>query len=141
MITFIGILAVGIVLILLLLFRPLIWRSSDVHGSREQLNASIYREELAKLDLERKTAVIDQASYDQSYAELRLRLSQDAGQQEPEPVLRSPWRTVVGLSVLIPAAAIGMYLWLGSAQQAVDPQAYEQTSKKEIGGRSKFCKL
>ena len=95
MITFIGILAVGIVLILLLLFRPLIWRSSDVHGSREQLNASIYREELAKLDLERKTAVIDQASYDQSYAELRLRLSQDAGQQEPEPVLRSPWRTVV----------------------------------------------
>ncbi len=132
MITFFGILAVGVLAILFILFRPLVWRSSEAYGSRQQLNASIYRDELAKLDLERKTGVIDQSSYDLSYAELRLRLSQDAAGQEDDAQLKSPWITIAALAILIPVAAAGLYSVLGSPQQSLDPQAYEQVSKKEI---------
>ena len=50
MITFYIAAFVLLLLVLALLFRPFFWKSSTVQASRQQLNAAIYKEELAKLE-------------------------------------------------------------------------------------------
>ena len=121
-----------IVLVLLLLFRPFIWKANDQHASRKQLNAAIYKEELAKLEKERAEGLIDEPSYQIAHAEIRQRLFQDTQDEDGVAVLGSPKKTMIAAIVFVPALAALIYYWLGSAQQIADGSAKQQVAQQDV---------
>ena len=121
-----------ILLVLAMLFRPFIWKSSAVQASRQQLNAAIYKEELAKLEKEHADGLIDGASYELSHAELRQRLFQDTSEDDGVAVLGSPKKTMIALVVIVPVVAVLIYFWLGSAQQIADGGAQKRVAQQDV---------
>ncbi len=132
MITFYIAALVLILLVLLVLFRPFLWKSNSAHASRQQLNAAIYKEELVKLEKERADGLIDALTYEMSHAEIRQRLFQDTSEDDGVAVLGSPKKTLIALSVFIPVLAVSMYLWLGSAQQIADSGAKQKVTQQDV---------
>ena len=121
-----------ILFVLAALFRPFLWKSTAQHASRQQLNAAIYKEEIAKLEKERAEGLIDTASYEISHAEMRQRLFQDTSEDDGVAVLGSPKKTIIALTIFIPVIATAMYFWLGSAQQIADGGAQQQIAQKDV---------
>jgi cytochrome c-type biogenesis protein CcmH len=132
MITFYIAALVLVLLVLVALFRPFLWKSNRAHASRQQLNAAIYKEELVKLEKERADGLIDAVTYEMSHAEIRQRLFQDTSEDDGVAVLGSPKKTLIALSVFIPALAVSMYLWLGSAQQIADSGAKQKVTQQDV---------
>ena len=119
-------------LVLLGIFRPYIWKSKAQQASRKQLNATIYREELDKLEEERSLGRLDGAGYEQSHAEIRQRLFQDTAEEEAQVVQGSPKKTIIAISLFVPILAAGIYFWLGSAQQIADTGGHQKVAQQDV---------
>ena len=132
MITFYITAIVLVLLVLVALFRPFFWKMTVHHASRQQLNAAIYKEEIAKLEKERSEGLIDGATYEISHAEMRQRLFQDTSEDDGVAVLGSPKKTIIALTIFIPVIAAAMYFWLGSAQQIADGGAKQQVAQQDV---------
>ena len=132
MITFYIAAIVLVLLVLAALFRPFFWKTTVHHASRQQLNAAIYKEEIAKLEKERAEGLIDGATYEISHAEMRQRLFQDTSEDDGVAVLGSPKKTIIALTIFIPVIAAAMYFWLGSAQQIADGGAKQQVAQQDV---------
>ena len=132
MITFYIAAIVLVLLVLVALFRPFFWKTTVHHASRQQLNAAIYKEEIAKLEKERSEGLIDGATYEISHAEMRQRLFQDTSEDDGVAVLGSPKKTIIALTIFIPVIAAAMYFWLGSAQQIADGGAKQQVAQQDV---------
>ena len=132
MITFYITAIVLVLLVLVALFRPFFWKMTVHHASRQQLNAAIYKEEIAKLEKERAEGLIDGAAYEISHAEMRQRLFQDTSEDDGVAVLGSPKKTIIALTIFIPVIAAAMYFWLGSAQQIADGGAKQQVAQQDV---------
>ncbi len=132
MITFYIAAIVLVLLVLAALFRPFFWKTTVHHASRQQLNAAIYKEEIAKLEKERSEGLIDGATYEISHAEMRQRLFQDTSEDDGVAVLGSPKKTIIALTIFIPVVAAAMYFWLGSAQQIADGGAKQQVAQQDV---------
>ena len=132
MITFYITAIVLVLLVLVALFRPFFWKMTVHHASRQQLNAAIYKEEIAKLEKERAEGLIDGAAYEISHAEMRQRLFQDTSEDDGVAVLGSPKTTIIALTIFIPVIAAAMYFWLGSAQQIADGGAKQQVAQQDV---------
>lgn len=127
-----------ILAVLAALFRPFFWKTTVHHASRQQLNAAIYKEELAKLEKERADGLIDGTTYEMSHAEMRQRLFQDTSEADGVAVLGSPKKTIVAIALFVPIAAVLMYVWLGSAQKiaggGAKPAIGQQDVEKMVAG-------
>ena len=132
MITFYITAIVLVLLVLVALFRPFFWKMTVHHASRQQLNAAIYKEEIAKLEKERAEGLIDGAAYEISHAEMRQRLFQDTSEDDGVAVLGSPKKTIIALTIFIPVIAAAMYFWLGSAQQIADGGVKQQVAQQDV---------
>jgi cytochrome c-type biogenesis protein CcmH len=132
MITFYATAFLLVVLVLVLLFRPFVWKANDQHASRKQLNAAIYKEELAKLEKEWADGLIDEPRYQIAHAEIRQRLFQDIQDEDGVAVLGSPQKTMIAATVFVPALAVLIYYWLGSAQQIADGSAKQQMAQQNV---------
>ena len=132
MITFYIAAFVLVLLVLAALFRPFFWKTAVHHTSRQQLNAAIYKEEIAKLEKERAEGLIDGATYEISHAEMRQRLFQDTSEDDGVAVLGSPKKTIIALTIFIPVIAAAMYFWLGSAQQIADGGVKQQVAQQDV---------
>lgn len=113
----IGFLATGalvLVLVLVLLFRPFLFKKSDANVSRRQLNAAIYRDQIARLELDRADKMIAEADYLQARAELQRRVIDDTHDADDAAIVRAPKKTMLTLGLLLPIAAMSLYLLLGS---------------------------
>jgi len=132
MITFYIAALVLVLLVLAALFRPFFWKTTVHHASRQQLNAAIYKEELAKLEKEHTEGLIDGVTYEISHAEMRQRLFQDTSEDDGVAVLGSPQKTIIALSIFIPALAVAMYFWLGSAQQIADGGIKQKVAQQDV---------
>ena len=132
MITFYIAAFVLVLLVLTALFRPFFWKTAVHHTSRQQLNAAIYKEEIAKLEKERAEGLIDGATYEISHAEVRQRLFQDTSEDDGVAVLGSPKKTIIALTIFIPVIAAAMYFWLGSAQQIADGGVKQQVAQQDV---------
>jgi cytochrome c-type biogenesis protein CcmH len=84
------------------------------------MNAAIYREELDKLEADRLSGVVDAGSYEQIHAEMRQRLFQDTDEADELAVLRSPKKTMIGISCFIVILSAGLYFGLGDAFRIAD---------------------
>ena len=110
---------------LLLIVPPLIGRGRHGHAGvvHRELNLSLFREALAELERDLEAGTIAQDQYEISRKELESRLLEEVGQDAtiPErPASGSGKVTAVMVALLVPAFAIGMYVYQGTPQ-AISP--------------------
>ena len=114
-----------------LVLRPLIFRGSKSSVSRPEANLSIYRDQLRELDADLAAGTLAQADCERARREIEARLLEDvAAAPEPVPAHRS--RAFVALlAAAIPAAALGVYLLVGSPG-ALDLQIEHETNARQL---------
>jgi cytochrome c-type biogenesis protein CcmH len=104
----------AVLLALALLLRPFMRSGGAATLSRRQLNAAIFREQMARLDQDLADDAIGVADHAQARIELQRRVLQDTEQKDAEPVLHAPKRTLVAIALLLPVAAFGLYFAIGN---------------------------
>lgn len=100
----------------------------QVEVERSGLNIQIAREQLAELERLNSAGELEQAEYHTRKQELESALLDDLQADTVQPVARntlSPALTAVVVGVFVPAAAFGLYAWLGTPQ-ALQASAQEQ---------------
>lgn len=108
------------VLVLALLFRPF-WLKAPATGvSRRQLNATIYREQMLRLERDRAENMIAEADYMQARADLQRRVIDDTHDADDTATIRAPKKTIWAVGLVLPIAAITLYALLG-APATLDP--------------------
>ena len=125
-------------LVAMLLSWPLLRRRSVAAGaSNRAMNASIYREQLVELVGERDSGALSESDYHAAHTELERRLLEDtrsdAASQSATGSGQRAIRTAVTLLLLIPLAAIPLYLWLGKPAaldaSTTQPPAADEAAK------------
>ncbi|HZV55376.1 MAG TPA: c-type cytochrome biogenesis protein CcmI [Rhodocyclaceae bacterium] len=118
---------------LALLARPWWRRKRTDTETRRDLNAAIYRDQLAELESDRGSGELSDADYQQARGELQRRLLDDAA--EADLPLAAPThyskRTLIALVIALPLAAAGFYAWLGNPA-AMDQMARQDFSQQDI---------
>lgn len=89
--------ALAVVLVLALLFRPFLLKTSSAGVSRRQLNTAIYRDQLARLERDRAENMLAEADYTQARDELQRSVIEDTREGDATLVNRTPakplWRS------------------------------------------------
>lgn len=116
MITFLAAAAGLLAVTFLLLFLPFRRQARAGGGaSRQQINAAVYRDQIAELDRDLAAGALSEADHRQAKEELQARLLDDSDRAEPLAAGAAvPKKTLLALAVLLPLAAAGLYLALGS---------------------------
>ena len=112
-----------IALVIALLVPALLRRPTQPSQTRSSVNIGIARERERELRRELQEDILSEADYDQARAELEINLLSDLDQdQDPaSPLIRTPAPvTATLLAILMPLAALGLYLFLGNPG-ALDP--------------------
>jgi cytochrome c-type biogenesis protein CcmH len=116
MMVFLIVAAVMLATALFFILPTLLRKQQDggAHAQRDVLNLEVLRDQLRELDVDRAEGVIDNAGYDSSRKELEQRVVEDVrpGVKTVTPTSGKPWSAIV-LAVLVPAAAIALYFFLG----------------------------
>ena len=101
---------------LTILLWPLRQRSAAGDLTRRELNAALYRDELAELDRDLAAGELSQADYDQAKAELQRRLLEDMQAEADTAPRRLPASrtSALALATVIPLGAALLYLLLGN---------------------------
>ena len=132
MIKFVLAAAVAVIVVLALLLRPLLWKARGAGASRRQLNMTLYKDDLAKLEQDHADKLIDEAVYQQAQAEMRHRLLEETADEEVAATpARSRW-TVGLVSLAVPLVAAGIYLAIGTPGQIDGSAAAPQVTQKDI---------
>ena len=121
-----------LVLALVLLLRPFIFPGKTHSTSRRQMNVSIYREELDKLEAERQSGLIDEQSYDLTHAELRQRLFQDTNEEDDKSFSKSPKITIIGILIFVLTLSSGLYFVLGDATRIAQKNAEQPVTQEAV---------
>jgi cytochrome c-type biogenesis protein CcmH len=106
--------AVAVALVLALLLRPFFRNTTGGQLSQRQFNAAILRDQLAKLDQDVAEGTLSEADHAQARAELQRRALVDTSEQDAVNTLRAPKKTMVAVSVLVPLAAVALYMLIGN---------------------------
>jgi len=116
-----------IAIVLLFVLLPLLrHRSTATDNSVDHVNINVYRDQLRELDEDLAAGTIDQSRHAEAHAELERRLLEDtAGGNSTGTVAapRSGKLTAVILAALIPLAATGLYLAVGTPEGLAPEQA------------------
>ncbi len=121
-------------LVLAVLLWPLLRsRKGRAAMSVQQLNSSVYRDQLKELDRDLARGQLAQANYDEARDELQRRLLQDmsdlpAGGPAAAPA-RAGLATVIVLALAVPLGAVGLYAGLGNSG-AIDYQPTDNSPQK-----------
>lgn len=117
-------LLVGVALLFILL--PFRRRPASADFSRKQLNAAIYRDELAELEGDRAEGSLSQEDYEQARAELQRRLIEDSNEDAAAPPRAAAGgKTPLALALALPIGAAILYFALGNPA-ALNPPPPEQ---------------
>lgn len=125
---------IGAALLILITLTFILWpllrhkgRPASADCSRQQLNAVIYRDQLAELERDCNDGAVAPADYDQAYAELQRRLLEDAATQTTAAAPAAPASRAlpISLALALPVAAILLYLVIGMPQ-AIDAPTHQQ---------------
>jgi len=90
-------------------------RQADTAPAQDDANVAIYTDQIAELDNDLRNNLLTQAQYNLAKPELERRLLQDVPQGETlAPATQSARWFGVGLSLLVPLLAIGIYFQIGA---------------------------
>jgi len=112
---------------------PALWRRKrgglGAGDTRTELNAEVYRSQIADLDRDLADGSLDPAHHAAAREELQRRLLADAAEakQSRAPASAPRWATI-GLIVAFPLAAVGLYAWFGS------PASVQLEASKPVEG-------
>lgn len=108
-------------------------RAARADIDRKQINAAIYRDELAELKSDLAEGSLKQADYDQAYAELQRRLLEDSVEDAPAPTATSQVRQLpLVLGMVLPVAAALLYLLIGTPAALNPPPQQQQFTADDI---------
>jgi cytochrome c-type biogenesis protein CcmH len=114
MTAFIAAASAAVVLALALLLRPFFRLRASTQASQRDLNTVILREQLAKLDQDLAEGTLRREDYTQARAELQRRVLEDTSEEDAAASLRAPKRTLIGVALVVPLVAAGVYLLVGN---------------------------
>lgn len=124
--------ALLVLVTLLLLLRPWRRRPADVVASTREINAGIYRDQLAELDRDRAAGTLAEADHAQARGELQRRLLDDAGVLETTAAAPASARaTTLVIALAVPLLAAAMYVLLGQPA-ALDPAARQASTQPDV---------
>jgi cytochrome c-type biogenesis protein CcmH len=107
--------AIAVVLVLALLLRPFFFRkTAGGQLSQRQFNTAILRDQLAKLDQDVAEGTLSEADHAQARAELQRRALEDTREQDEVSTLRAPKKTMAAVAVMLPIAAVAVYMLIGN---------------------------
>lgn len=115
------------------LVAPLL-RQRPPRGRRADFNRQIYRDQLGELDADVERGVVTAAEAEGARIEIQRRLIATAdGDGEAPAAAGVPRAAALGVAVLVPAAALGVYLWLGDPRAPEPPRAAEAEAEAGPG--------
>jgi cytochrome c-type biogenesis protein CcmH len=128
--------AVVCVVIALIFVLPALMRTRAGAGkaARRDVNIAVYRDQMKEMEADRANGLLSEAQYQTAKLELEARLADDAlGLEDTaEPGRAGSRKLGYTLGAILPAAAFGLYFWLGNpaslvaladAQSAAAPSA------------------
>ena len=121
-----------LVLVLLLLLRPFIFPAKSKATSRRQMNATIYREELDKLEVEHQSGAITSTDYEIAHAEMRQRLFQDTIEEDDREVAGSTKKTAIGLCLFIVLLSSALYFSLGDVVRVAQRNSEKPVTQEGV---------
>ena len=121
-----------LVLVLVLVLRPFLFPGKTQATSRRQMNASIYREELDKLEAERVAGLIHSEDYETSHAEMRQRLFQDTNEEDDQARLGSTKKTAIGLCIFVVLLSSGLYFSLGDVYRVAEKNNEKPITQENV---------
>ncbi len=91
-------------------------RARTTQAARRDVNIAVYRDQLKEMDADRANGLLSEAQYQVAKLELEARLADDALAADDTPELARVGSRRLGfaLGTLLPAAAFGLYFWLGN---------------------------
>lgn len=105
----------------LLLVVPLARRKTSVPGaSQAESSVAVLKDQLAELERDLAAGSIGRETFEAAQKELKARLLDDAA-PEAAPAERAGLASPLALAILLPACAVGLYIWLGNPA-GIDPQ-------------------
>ncbi len=124
--------ALLVAITLLLLLRPWRRRPVDQTASTREINAGIYRDQLAELDRDLAAGTLAEADHAQARGELQRRLLDDAGVIETTATAPGGARvTMIVIALAVPLLAASMYAFLGQPA-ALDPAARQASTQPDV---------
>ena len=115
--------AIVCVAIALAFVLPPLMRARDGAGkaARRDVNIAVYRDQLKEMQADRANGLLSDEQYQAARRELEARLADDALAPETAPVLGHAGSRRLGytLGAVLPAAAFGLYFWLGNPASLV----------------------
>ncbi len=96
-----------------------LWRGSKKNNTvqRDSANLEIFRDQIAEMDADLSNGLLTQDMYEQGKRELQSRLLDEVGEAQgssPE-IVRNPLKLLaLGLSLLLPLVAVGVYWQVGN---------------------------
>jgi len=124
--------AVAVALVLLLLLRPFVWSAPASRMSQRQMNAAVYRDQLAKLDQDLAEGALNTEDHARSRDELQRRALEDLREDDATPTLRAPKRTMIAVGLLVPLAAIALYAFLGNVDALIGGGAEQKITQADV---------
>ena len=125
--------AAAVLLVLGLLMRPFVWKAAGPQASRRELNAAIYREQLAKLEQDLVDGTLARQDHAQARAELQRRmLDESGGPDHAVARLRAPRRTLAGILLVLPLAAAALYAVIGNPAAMTGSHAAASASQQDV---------
>lgn len=121
-----------LVLVLVVLLRPFIFPAKSSSTSRRQMNATIYREELDRLELEYKAGAITSTDYEIAHVEMRQRLFQDTIEEDDREVAGSSKKTAIGLCIFIILLSSALYFSLGDVVRIAQNNSEKPVTKEGV---------
>lgn len=96
-------------------------RGTEDKAARRDVNIAVYRDQLKEMDADRANGLLSDAQYERAKLELEARLADDALAPEAAPVPGQGGSRRLGftLAAVLPAAAFGLYFWLGNPASLV----------------------
>ena len=138
MTSFLILAGVMIALALAFVLPALIRRHADEEqSSRGRANVLIYRDQLAELDADLNNNTISKDQYDAGRREVERRVLEDtlASLNEAPPTAAGQGRwAAIALSVVLPLAAVGLYLKLGTPQSVAPEMAATDAAQADRPG-------
>ncbi len=125
--------AIALALALLLVLRPFVWQRARATASHKQLNAAIHRDQLNEIERDRAAGTLAEEDYVAARDELQRRVLEDGQDDEAAPTLKAPKKTLIGLALIVPAAAVGLYVLIGHPE-GINPVAQHQVTDAAIEG-------
>ncbi|MBS0345515.1 MAG: c-type cytochrome biogenesis protein CcmI [Proteobacteria bacterium] len=129
-------------LVLALISRPLLRQRQASHASRKALNTAIYRDQMAELERDLASGALSAADHATARDELERRVLEDLADDSAEPAeapRRLP-RTAIALGLALPAAAVLLYLVLGTPA-ALDPAAVQASNSEQMPTQAEVEKM